>query len=232
MTKRIFLIRHGESEGNANKTIYASKQDYLLNLTDLGKEQAYKAGYELAGLMPTYDQDFIFFVSPFERAKQTLEQVILGLSSSVNFINPPRVVEDPRIREQDFGHYRSEHENRLMEMAREAYGTFFYRINDGESGADVYDRVSSFLDSFMRELDKPDTPDNVVIVAHGMLIRIFLMRWYHWSYKEFENVRNPHNGSIIVMERDFPMYDPKTGHENKPTGKYTLRTQLEYRNPK
>jgi broad specificity phosphatase PhoE len=41
---RIFIIRHGESEGNVDKNIYLKKPDYALNLTSTGIEQARGAG--------------------------------------------------------------------------------------------------------------------------------------------------------------------------------------------
>ena len=33
-------------------------------------------------------------------------------------------------------------------------------------------------------------------------MRLFLMRWYHWSVEEFEDLRNPKNCQIVVMQRD------------------------------
>ena len=41
--KRIILIRHGESEGNLDKGVYAQKPDYSLLLTELGHRQAQEA---------------------------------------------------------------------------------------------------------------------------------------------------------------------------------------------
>lgn len=35
---KLFLVRHGESEGNVNKSIYAEKPDYTLELTEAGKK--------------------------------------------------------------------------------------------------------------------------------------------------------------------------------------------------
>ena len=41
--KRIILLRHGESEGNVDKTIYTRKPDWKLELTERGKQQAGQA---------------------------------------------------------------------------------------------------------------------------------------------------------------------------------------------
>jgi broad specificity phosphatase PhoE len=42
--KRIILIRHGKSEGNANEKLRETIPDYALNLTQEGVEQAKYAG--------------------------------------------------------------------------------------------------------------------------------------------------------------------------------------------
>ena len=42
---------------------------------------------------------------------------------------------------------------------------------------------------------------NLVLVTHGLALRIFLMRWFHWTVEEFEEVYNPDNAQPIVLER-------------------------------
>ena len=44
---RIILLRHGESEGNADKTLYRTKPDNLIELTAAGSAQAREAGARL-----------------------------------------------------------------------------------------------------------------------------------------------------------------------------------------
>ncbi|NTU51220.1 MAG: phosphoglycerate mutase family protein, partial [Candidatus Aminicenantes bacterium] len=42
--KRIILVRHGNSEGNADRERYAIIPDHSLNLTPEGEQQALNAG--------------------------------------------------------------------------------------------------------------------------------------------------------------------------------------------
>ena len=42
---------------------------------------------------------------------------------------------------------------------------------------------------------------NIVIVTHGLAIRLFLMRWFQYSVDDFEETYNPTNGSLNIMER-------------------------------
>lgn len=193
--KRIILVRHGESEGNVDGSIYESVPDYKLKLTQLGEEQALNAGYQLKQLIG--EESCMFFISPFHRTRRTAE---LLMESLVN--NPIQSVEDPRIREQEWGHYRDVQQSSAIEKARDEYGTFFYRIPEGESGADVFDRVSDFIGMLYRTFEKADFPENCIIVTHAMTMRIFLMRWLRWTVEEFENVRKPGNCEMYILEKD------------------------------
>ncbi len=193
---RIFLVRHGQSEGNVSKDVYAETPDYALQLTEKGWEQAKTLGTELyselGGQTPIQ-----FYVSPFWRARQTF----IGI---VNQFNPAQVqfYEDPRLREQEWGHLRTEMwlQGKIDEY-RDNYGHFYYRFEDGESCADVYDRVSDFMNTLFRDFEKKEFPRNVVIVTHGMTMRLFLMRWFHASVEEFESWGNPKNCEYLLLER-------------------------------
>jgi broad specificity phosphatase PhoE len=52
---------------------------------------------------------------------------------------------------------------------------------------------------------------NLVIVSHGLTLRVFLMRWYKWTVEQFEGLWNFGNTGMLVMElgpggRCIPMY--------------------------
>ena len=209
--KRIILIRHGESEGNADRKQYEKTPDFALNLTNKGIKQAQKAGLEIKNIIGS--EKISVYISPFFRTRQTFEAIKENIGENI-----VRAIEDPRIREQDWGHLRHPDENKEIIDERDNYSTFYFRIPDGESGADVYDRVSTFLETLHRDFRKPDFPDNALIVTHGMTLRLFLMKWFHWRVEEFENVRNPKNCQIVVMQKQ----------EDE---KYKLISKLIKRNP-
>ncbi|MEY3342350.1 MAG: hypothetical protein RL090_34 [Bacteroidota bacterium] len=191
---RIILIRHGESEGNVDKNIYGVKPDYTLELTEKGLEQARQAGEKLRNIIQ--DETARFYISPYWRTRSTFEQVASQLQRE-QF----SYVEEPRIREQEWGHLRELELGKQVEQQRDGFGVFYYRLPDGESAADVFDRVSDFFGTLHRDFEKPHYPQNAVIVTHGMAIRLFLMRWYHWTVEEFELLANPSNCELFVMEK-------------------------------
>jgi broad specificity phosphatase PhoE len=206
---RIILIRHGQSESNADSSVRENTPDHRTNLTPLGREQAGAAGVRLRELLG--DQTIRAYVSPYYRTRQTFEALRAGGGEPLNILS---AYEDPRIREQDFGHLRAVAAHHLIDNERKDFGSFFYRIPDGESGADVFDRISGFLDTVWRDFAKPDYPQNALLVSHGLTIRLFLMRWFHWSVEKFELLRNPTNCEFFIME-----LDPHRG-------KYELKTPL------
>jgi broad specificity phosphatase PhoE len=191
---RIILVRHGHSEGNADRKNYESIPDYALNLTEVGRTEALGAGHEIADIIGR--ETVSAYVSSYYRARQTFE-----LISSVIGDRIVRSIEDPRIREQDWGHLRHPDDNEGIIRERREFSTFYFRIPDGESGADVFDRVSTFLETLHRDFARDDYPENTLIITHGMTLRLFLMRWYHWSVEDFESLRNPANAKVVVMER-------------------------------
>ena len=62
-------------------------------------------------------------------------------------------------------------------------------------------RVSTFLESMHRNFETPSAPRNVVVVTHGLTMRLFCMRWFHWSVEYFESLENPGNAEAVVLER-------------------------------
>jgi len=191
--KRIILIRHGNSEGNADRERYATTPDHPLNLTTEGEQQALQAGQAIKQLIG--EETVPVYLSPYTRTRQTYQQISQSIAPIVD-----RILEDPRRREQDWGHLRPSDQNEEISQQRYNFSTFYYRIPDGESGADVYDRISTFLETMHRDFEEPDYPPNALIVTHGFAMRLFLMRWFHWSVEEFENLRNPRNCEIVVIE--------------------------------
>ena len=209
---RIILVRHGESEGNVDKGQYLTIPDYALNLTLNGIEQARQAGNEIKEIIGS--EELYVYLSPYVRTRQTYQYIKESVENNV-----VKTVEDPRIRELDWGHLRHPDDNEDIIRARDNFSTFYYRIPDGESGADVYDRVSTFLDTLFRDFNKKESPQNALIITPGLTLRLILMRWFHWTVEEFQNLRNPRNCQVVVMQK-------------KADDRYELLTKLKKRDDK
>ena len=53
----------------------------------------------------------------------------------------------------------------------------------------------------MRRLTQDPADElNLVIVSHGLAVRIFLMKWFKWTVEQFESLKSPKNCEFRVME--------------------------------
>jgi hypothetical protein len=54
-----------------------------------------------------------------------------------------------------------------------------------------------------------------VLCTHGLTLRLFLMRWFHWTVAEYERIANPANSTPIILERIegwagwMPLFTPR-----------------------
>jgi broad specificity phosphatase PhoE len=196
---RIFLVRHGQSEANVGLHDYSAAGDHAIVLTDKGQRQAEEAGALLSPTLQQVHSRTLIYRSPYTRTRQTLE----GMFRGAGVAGTPRVFEDPRLRETDHGYSDIDEQQAL----RNIHGWFYYRYAGGESPADCSDRMSSFLESMMRQVWRKD-PTEVVIVTHGLSIRCFVMRFLHLTVEQFESMANPGNCDIIRIDNRESITDP------------------------
>jgi broad specificity phosphatase PhoE len=171
----IILIRHGESEANADKSKWIEMPDNLLGLTSKGHEQAARAGQRVEEILQHYDnnnnnnkcQRVHLVVSPFERSLQTAAALRLYLEYRI-----VRTDIESRIREQEMGNLQ----NNLFQHYRQEQqhvGRFWYRFPTGESGSDVLDRVKSWWYESVLTVNTRvgyEPVQAMVVVSHGMCV--------------------------------------------------------------
>jgi len=176
--QRIILIRHGESLGNVDERAYVTTADWRIPLTTRGREQARTAGRKVASNLACCSGDqqqqqqnddddemitttrmtttttttttgkVFFYVSPYLRTRQTLREILREVDHECIV----GIREDPRIAEQQFGNFQSHNLIQDNKAQRSDFGRFFYRFPDGgESGFDVYNRVSGFIGTMQRD---------------------------------------------------------------------------------
>lgn len=211
LPKRIILVRHGESQGNLDMSAYSTTPDYRIPLTPRGVEQARAAGRGILDVVssssspdagPDPNWKVYFYVSPYERTRATLR----GIGAAFPRDRVIGAREECRVREQDFGNFQVEERMRAVKETRERFGRFFFRFPEGESAADVFDRVASFLESLWRDIDNgrldqtTSCETNLVIVSHGLTSRVFMMKWFKWTVEQFERLNNFENCEFRVMQ--------------------------------
>ncbi|KAG9158734.1 hypothetical protein Leryth_013638 [Lithospermum erythrorhizon] len=201
--RRIILVRHGESEGNVDETVYTRVADPKIGLTPKGVEEAEECGRKIKEMIEkddgVDDWKVYFYVSPYRRSIETVR----SLAKSFERSRIAGIREEPRLREQDFGNFQDEQQMKIEK--------------------DVYDRITGFRETLRTDIDigrfQPpgeQSPNvNLVLVSHGLTLRVFLMRWYKWTVEQFEGLYNMGNGKIIVMERGHGGRYSLLMHHNK-----------------
>eukprot|EP00878_Enallax_costatus_P015940 GHUV01016713.1.p1 GENE.GHUV01016713.1~~GHUV01016713.1.p1 ORF type:complete len:443 (+),score=77.35 GHUV01016713.1:1134-2462(+) len=180
---RLVLVRHAQSEGNVDAGTYTYIPDPQVPLTGLGVQQAHEAGAAIRQHMEAAKRGtnykLYFYTSPYKRSLQTYE----GIRDAFASQQVLGMQEEVQLREQDFGNFQDAAGKEREKAERLRFGRFFYRFPNGESGADVYDRITVFQDHLIRDINAGRFANNtsLVLVTHGLALRIFLMRWFHWS---------------------------------------------------
>jgi broad specificity phosphatase PhoE len=196
---RVMFIRHGESEANVDRDITRYVPDHSIHLTQKGRQQALETGRLLRQIVG--DESIKFICSPYVRTKETYN----GIKQS--FLDRPKLQmrEDCRIRELEYGNYDDANIKDFHKEKKE-FGAFYYRFQQGESPADAYDRASIFLETLYRSWED-NKEQNLVIVCHGVMILVLLMRFFRINVDEYSSYDALLNGEIVCLER--PPQDPK-----------------------
>ena len=200
--KNIYLVRHGESEGNVDRSVHLHKADHALNLSEAGHAQAAAAGIALSSLLAGEEAAALrIWTSPYKRTRQTAKHIHSALSPKFPAVD---VREHVNICEQQFGLFdgipdedlplRFPNEHRHYALA-EAKGRFWARMPLGESRFDVAVRVHEAFGTFHRDAERHGVK-NIVVVCHGVTLRAFVMQWRHLSPEWFDAQPNPHNCDI------------------------------------
>lgn len=206
---RIFLVRHGESLGNISDQAYRQFGDHNVPLTQWGYRQALEAGRVIASYLEGLpDADALklsVWYSPYLRTRQSKDALLEALPSAA----VADIREDYLLREQDFGLFteiydHAEQKRKFPEefekwaRLRNSNGKFYARPPDGESRADVSQRVRLFLQTVMH--DAKGGRNTVIIVGHGVTNRAFEMNFLHHSVDWFERSDNPGNADVTLIE--------------------------------
>ncbi|WP_373974768.1 phosphoglycerate mutase family protein [Chitinibacter sp. SCUT-21] len=163
MTSTIYLLRHGQTEFNAERRLQGHCDSPL---TALGEEQAQAMGAALRdelGDELRNGHDYAVLVSPLGRAQQTARLVCQQLG-----IPTQRIQTDQRLIEVSFGNWEKLN---VLELHAEQpqlakLDNWYFEAPNGEAYTDVVARIEHFLAD-------PQLPNKMIIVAHGLLGRIF-----------------------------------------------------------
>lgn len=209
MPLRIFLARHGFSEGNENPENYALRGDPNVELTDLGWQQAIRLGQFIESYLeehPSPDETGPQLItSTHMRTRQTSAGILQGAGG---IIRPEKVKVSPYLTEQDFGIFSHFHSDELRAQnfpleaefykAARAKNPYHAKPLMGESPQDTQVRVAPLSGTLMR--DYAQGQNDHLLVTHGVTLRTFAMAFLHIDPHHYRAFKNPENCSLYLIE--------------------------------
>jgi broad specificity phosphatase PhoE len=190
---KLLITRHGQSEGNIDKSVYFKMPDWSVPLTEKGKEQANKVGEEIRAELLS-SNEFLLIHSPYVRAKETMKIINTHFPLYIPFYKEEHVL----IREREWGNLRNEYEACKNREERNHLFDFYRRPDGGESFADCHQRAFIFLNWLKTQA--ADTADTAVIVSHGEFIKTMLMIIDNVSVEDFDRIPNVKNCELIIRD--------------------------------
>lgn len=219
--KRVFLVRHGQSQSNVDPSKNKKIPDHMIELTSEGRKQAKAAGLFLDSYIrenlgeqgwftqlfaPKHHVNYPYirmWNSPYTRARQTASEIW----NYCKLINDNK--EHLLLAEQRFGVFDglSDDERREAfpafqahyEKVRNQGGKMWPKMPGGDSRFDVCQRVHQAFGTFHRDAEENNI-ENIIVVGHGTTNRAFTLMWFNYTYEWMHKEANPKNCSIRLFE--------------------------------
>lgn len=179
---QIYLVRHGETAWSISGQ-HTGRTD--IALTERGEH----AARELRGRL----QDLRFaqvLTSPLQRARQTAELAGFGVSA----------VADPDLMEWDYGDYEG---MRTVDIKDERPGWRLFE--DGCPGGETLMEVATRTDRVITRIRA--LKDDVLVFAHGHLLRILIARWVALPAREARRLSLA-TASVSILGYDYDVDEP------------------------
>jgi probable phosphoglycerate mutase len=166
-TVTLHLVRHGETAFNAERRF----QTPDVPLSDNGRTQAAAVAETLAVSAANAN---LILASDYARTQETATIIAARLAL-------PIVLEEA-LRERNFGIARGRLYSEIGEEALVTWRQPRYRIENGESWADVFERVAAFV---QRMQTSPPAPE-IICVTHGGAMSVALQHLAGGAIDDFQ----------------------------------------------
>ena len=164
MVSRIYMIRHGITEGNQKGWFYGSTD---LPLTEEGREELRELVSQ--GYYPLLSKDTLFLTTGLKRTEETLEEIY----------GPRETEAVPELQEMNFGDYEC---YRFEEIENDPYFSSWLKDEDGvvrlpggESRQDFSERIARGREAL---LEKSKEREEMFLVCHGGVVAELLDKMF------------------------------------------------------
>jgi broad specificity phosphatase PhoE len=203
--KTVVLVRHARSTANDDPSVYLTTPDHAIPLVRPDDDPAALAAGDALRALDLDPTALCSWYSPYLRCRQTQSLVLARAFGDE--ARRVRTRESFLLREQEFGDWDSLTDDEIatrdparharLQRMTDALGRFYFRYPQGESRADVVERVTLLLG----KLHRSRFADHVIFL-HGVTQRAFRMAWMNLPVEWFETEPNPTNASVLRIARE------------------------------
>ena len=182
----VYLLRHGQTQWNADGNRYCGRTD--IPLTDTGIRQAQFVREQVRDLR--FDA---LYASPLQRAYRTAQ--IAG--------GEQKVIADPRLIEVDFGNWEGKTREAFVKENAPVWDAWNHdpavsRAGGlGETAMDVIRRVDEFFEDAL----KKHGPANILVVGHNGVNRLYLAYKLGMHLRHYRRIVQE-NSSVTLFSLD------------------------------
>ena len=186
----LYLIRHGATPANEQRPYVLQGHGIDTSLSDTGRRQA----EAVAGFLADRPLDAVIS-SPMKRARETAEAIAAPHGLAIDVLEG--------ISECDVGRWEGRDWGSIMQDDAVAYHRFMddpatHGYPEGESYADVLDRVAGPLDQLLAA----HRGQSVALVAHNIVNRVYVARLMGWPLSKAREIRQDNAGINVIRGRE------------------------------
>lgn len=185
----LYFVRHAESEMNTMPHLIGGRSNHV-HLTEKGIRQAKAFGKWLKASDLTPDA---IFVSPAERTLETMNYSLAEADMQFDATVDPRIQELGQGVKEGVHRHETYSKNVMQQIAEQ---TFHFKFDEGESIAEVMERMQSFSQDVARQY-----PNGTVLVySHGFSTLCLAAAIKKLSHAEIVGGTRPDNVSLTHIE--------------------------------
>lgn len=184
----VYLLRHGETQWNAEGNRYCGRTDIPLTEKGMGQAQSVREQLRDVAFEAIYS-------SPLQRAFRTAQ-----IASGQEY-----VITDDRLIEADFGNWEGKTKEEFIEEDETLWKNWIHDPGiaraggTGETGADVVNRVDDFFISVRNKYKQ----GNILVVGHNGINRLYMAYKLGMPLKHYRRIAQENSAvTLFTLDED------------------------------
>lgn len=192
---KIFLIRHGQDQDNANGILNGHRDQPL---TEIGLSQAHEIAKKIKAIGIKFDKTYS---SPLKRAIQTASIV-------TDTLNMPKPNILPELIERDFGIMTGEQQSKITALCSPNIlqtGTITYFLSP--DGAETFPQLLERANKLLIKIQEKHSDGNILLVTHGDFGKMIYAAYYKLDWLDVLKMFHFGNSDLLELSAESDAHD-------------------------